>query len=507
MWRRSVSLAVLAICLPIAAWASPFRSLGYDTGTMATANANVTYGSSLGVLYTNPALLSRFPATAEIGVSVWVPNLEINLFDKSPLTDVPISIYSSRMGNEPDQQDLALPTVELLNKRRNTKVNDPYAYVGFGTSIEFFEGFRFANIMLIPIDSLNIASFQSHFFNENDQHFSNQVHFNRFGEWAKVLDGLLGVSYAPWDFLSFGISVKLGMSTVAKMDIYMPDASVQDYSLMNSKSEVALAIKPIVGIQAEPLDWLGLGVAWRHWSYMKVDGGGMMSLWQFHESSNEYTIPKRAVQKITLIVDYEPMEFAGSIGFKKWGVTSQLTATWNMWHFYHDHHDQKPEAAAHFPTSPYYDDPLVGNDSQFKFKDTVSLAWSGQYLYYSNEALSGEIMTGFGYQQSPVPAQVGRTNYADSDTLMASLGHKLDFTLFEKKFGFDFAMQFWHMIPRTVYKDPSLIVDEFADDTTTIIGDLPIAEAQGLQTNNPGYPGYKMKGWIILTSVSFRYVF
>ena len=506
-WRGSVWVVCLLLLFPASVHAGAFRMLGYDTSTMATANGNVSYGDSLGVLYSNPALLSRFPAKASIGVTVWVPNLHIDLFEKPASSNVPLSIYNSRMGNDPGQQDLAVPTIELWKKRSDTKVNDPYAYVGFGASMELFEGMRFANLMLIPIDSLNIISMNTYYYNENEQHFTNKLHFPLFGEWPRTIDGLMGVSYAPNDLISFGLSLKIGIATVAKMDIYMPDASVQDYSLMNNSTEASLSLKPLVGIQVQPLEWMAIGATWRHWSYMKVDGGGKMSLWQFHESSNDYTIPKRANQSLTILVDYEPMEVSGSFGIKKWDFTTQVNVTWNLWRFYIDQHDQTPQEAAHWPPSAYYEDPMDGKTGRFKFKDTISVQWSGQYAYYKDTDLSAEVKTGFGYHPSPVPAQVGRTNYADSDTLCLSAGHKFDFTLFEKKFGFDYGMQFWYMIPRTVYKDPSLVVDEFADDTTTIVGDLPIAEAQGLQTNNPGFPGYKMGGWIFLASVSFCYYF
>ena len=492
------------------AYAGPFREIGYDSATQATANSNVSYGDGPGVLYTNPALISRLPDRSMffIGITFWKPNFNVTLFDKSAASDVPITIYTSKIGTEQDQQDLALPTVELKNKRSNTNVDDPYAYVSFGSVMKLpIKGLRFGSVMMIPIDSLQIVKTNTHFATENEQYFSNQAHFSNFGEWGKMIDGVMGISYAPWDFLSFGVSLKIGMSTVATVDIYMPDATVQDYSLINNRAEISLALKPIVGIQAQPLEWMAFGLTWRHWSYMDITGGGQMGLWQLHETSNNYTVPKLANQTSALALDYEPMELAGSVGFKFRGFTTQATVTWNMWHWYLDNHHEKPEEAAHFPTSPFYADPLIGNDSQFKFKDTVSVAWSGQYEYYSSEALTGEVLTGFGYQPTPVPAQIGRTNYADSDKFMGSVGHKLDFVVFEQHFGVDVGLQYWHMMERKVYKDPSMIVDEFPDDATSIIGDLPIPEAQGLQTNNPGYPGYKIGGYMVLASFNMRYEF
>ncbi len=509
---RCLSLLVLllVLTLPDTLLAGPFRTLGYDTSTQSTANSNICYGDSLGVLYTNPAVLSRFPDMAEIGITFWMPNMNINLMDKPTGSDVPITIYASKMGNDDSQQDLALPTIELRNKRRDTKVNDPYAYVGFGTSMSFgIKGFRFANLMLIPIDSLNVVSTKTHYSDELEQHASNQVHYMRFGEWGKGIDGLLGVSYSPIKYISFGISLKIGVTAVANVDIYVPDATVQDYTVVNNGADAKLALKPIVGIQAEPLDWMSLGLTWRYWSYMNMEGRTNMGLWQFHETSNDYIVPKIANQNISMAIDYEPMELSGGVGFKTHGFTTQAMVTWEMWHFYLDDHHKSPQDAAKFPSSPFYDDPIekFGLENKFKFKDTVSVAWSGQYKYYSSEKISGEVKAGFAYSPSPVPAQIGRTNYADSDVFLGSVGHKLDFTLFEKHFGVDVGLQYWQMRQRKVYKDPSLVVDEFADDVTTIVGDMPMSEAQGLQTNNPGFPGYEMDGWIVLAGVQARYEF
>ena len=62
------------------------------------------------------------------------------------------------------------------------------------------------------------------------------------------------------------------------------------------------------------------------------------------------------------------------------------------------------------------------------------------------------------------------------------------------------------MLDTTVYKDPSQIRDEFADRATTLIGGQPMSEAEGLQTNNPGFPGYDFGGWTLVGSASLSYL-
>lgn len=492
---------------PTEVQAGAFRQIGYDASTQSTANSNIAYGDSLGVLYTNPALLPRFGEQASIGITFWKPNFHIDLAPKPVGSDVPLSLYASRMGSDESLENLALPTIELLNPRSDTRVQDPYAYVGFGTAMSLdIKGFRFASLMLIPIDSLNIASTRMYYPTELEQYFSNQVHFTRFGEWDKVMDGLFGLAYEPIKYISIGAALKVGMRAVADVGIYVPDATVQDYTVVNNSADIKLALKPIIGIQSEPLEYLSIGLVWRHWSYVNMEGKTLMSLWQFHETNNDYIVPKSANQYFKMALDYEPMELAGGVGFRMAGFTTQVGITWNIWHFYLDNHGEKPHEAAHFPPSPYEDDPL-SDDGRFKFKDTVSVTWSGQYQYYTSEKFSGELKVGFSYLPSPVPAQIGRTNYADSDTFGATLGSRFDFLIADQKFGVDIGLQAWFMRHREVWKDQSLIPDEFADGITTVIGDLPMPEANGLQTNNPGFPGYSLGGYMILASINLRYEF
>ncbi|RJO65068.1 MAG: hypothetical protein C4523_16805 [Myxococcales bacterium] len=524
LWLLGV--AVVWMSFAPEAYAGPFRVIGYDAATMMTANSNVSYGESMGVLYTNPALMSRFPNTAFVGVTFWKPDMNISLMPKPAGTDVPLTIFASKMGTLTDERDLAQPTVFLKNKRRDTSSTDPYAYLSFGSTLSFgIKGFRFGTLMTAPIDSLRIIDMNTYYATEYEQFFSNQVHFTNFGEWNKAIDSLLGLSYSPIKYVSIGISLRIGMSTATKADIYMPDATKQDYSLLNNKTSVELALKPIVGIQVEPTDWMAIGVTWRYRSYMNVDGGGTAESYQLTETSGEYTVLRRANQKFDLAMDYEPQELTGSVGFKTHGFTTNVSVTWNMWKFYLDSHHQNPEEAAMWAYSPYHfmedafsRDPFVDAEgnltaageklrNKFKWRDTPSVSWGGQYKYLDRTDLSGEVCAGFAYIPTPVPAQVGRTNYADNDVYGVTFGHRLDFTLFEQKFGVDVALQYWQMLKRTVYKDPSLIPDEFYDGSTTKIGDLPMSEAGGLQSNNPGYPGYSYSGYVVAASLSLRYKF
>ena len=48
--------------------------------------------------------------------------------------------------------------------------------------------------------------------------------------------------------------------------------------------------------------------------------------------------------------------------------------------------------------------------------------------------------------------------------------------------------------------------DEFPDNAVNPVEDptAPLPEAQGLQTNNPGYPGFSSEGWLLAAGLSLE---
>ncbi len=48
------------------------------------------------------------------------------------------------------------------------------------------------------------------------------------------------------------------------------------------------------------------------------------------------------------------------------------------------------------------------------------------------------------------------------------------------------------------------VIDEVPDDATNIFTGDPIPEAVGLQTHNPGYPGFSSGGFVLGAGISLR---
>ena len=55
-----------------------------------------------------------------------------------------------------------------------------------------------------------------------------------------------------------------------------------------------------------------------------------------------------------------------------------------------------------------------------------------------------------------------------------------------------------------------MVIDEFPDNTflkADTIEKKLVEDAEGLQTNNPGYPGYRSKGWALGVGLTFKIPF
>jgi hypothetical protein len=62
-------------------------------------------------------------------------------------------------------------------------------------------------------------------------------------------------------------------------------------------------------------------------------------------------------------------------------------------------------------------------------------------------------------------------------------------------------------IPRDVTKRPDSanpVVDEFPDNAIDVRTNQPATGTAGLQTNNPGYPGFSSRGYMVGAGVSLR---
>ena len=167
----------------------------------------------------------------------------------------------------------------------------------------------------------------------------------------------------------------------------------------------------------------------------------------------------------------------------RFGVVA--TMVFERWSDYVDRHGERPDQYG----------------SKFGWNDTFTGAIGLRYEGVSKAQLD------FNYRPSPVPEQVGRSNYVDNDRLSMAFGIS---RAFEIGNGVSLApggqFQVHRLLPRYQAKDDDLIRDEFPDGA---VDDnlVPIASSEGLQTNNPGWPGFQSQGWIFGGGVTVSLIY
>ncbi|HEX7509049.1 MAG TPA: hypothetical protein VF550_19910, partial [Polyangia bacterium] len=150
--------------------------------------------------------------------------------------------------------------------------------------------------------------------------------------------------------------------------------------------------------------------------------------------------------------------------------------------------------------SQYYD--RHGDRPLDKWKNTVSVALGGGFLWRDRH-----VTADIGYVPSPVPDQTGRTNYVDNSRIVASAGIEGAVKFLGRDLEAGITLFGSYSLPREVSKDANAanpVLDEFPDSATAIGTTVPLPEAAGLQTNNPGYPGWKSTGYMVGAGATFR---
>jgi hypothetical protein len=93
-----------------------------------------------------------------------------------------------------------------------------------------------------------------------------------------------------------------------------------------------------------------------------------------------------------------------------------------------------------------------------------------------------------------VPDQTGQTNYVDNSRLLASAGIEGPVRFLGKELEAGITLFGSWFVPRETTKDPNAAHPVVDEDPFT----------PGLQTNNPGYPGWKSTGYMLGAGATFR---
>ncbi len=437
----------------------------YGAGARGTAmSAQTATPEGAYAVYYNPGALSQSETGVTVGIIATALNAEILLAPRPNGYDVP------NLGSDTP----TLPSDETINSRSNTTEFDPnFGLVVGGVTSFGIENFRVGMLIFLP--TANAFSLTTHHANEQERIFSNQLEFEFIDEATQRLDIEAAISYQVLPWLSFGVGGTYIPGTNLVTNVFLPDPADQGNVVTNADIQTASDWGLLAGTMVTLPHNINLGLSYRGPLEFRVKGENRLQLKGLDVNED------RPVQTI----DWAPTSNPGiaALGVS-WGVGDFIIsgdAKYTFWSAYRGTQNESTD-----------------------FNNTLSGNLGLEYIYSD----ASRIRFGTGFTPSPVPEQTGRTNYVDNDRFSLSTGSGHKFVVAQVPFEVAWYMQVQFLLSNIVEKSQSdshpdcngagndLVCDEVPDDLVNPSTGQPYVEGQGLQTGNPGFPGYSSGGWI-----------
>ncbi len=434
--------------------------------------------------YFNPSLLPEATPKLEAGFFGLASQSSIRLKARPPGVDVPSSIYTSTFSTDPSLHlERPLATADLANPRSNTEADDDVIYASIGLVRPLAgKALVFGFYAFLPVRAF--LDQNGFFADEHEQFFSNQLHPELLGDRLNVSSVTFALGSQLSDWISLGAGIDVAIYTESKVTVYVPNGSDQSHVFLSPDIHTNSKFKPYFAATLHPNARSSV-IATLHMPFANTtQGQNDLRFWN-------YTYPpgQNSVQQVyTISQGDEPLRIAlgGSYtgqrlpdGRAPWEIGIQLLG--ERWSQYTDRQGDHPLDT---------------------WNNTVSVAVGGGFLWRDRH-----VTADLGYVPSPVPDQTGRTNYVDNARLVASAGIEGPVKFFGRELEAGVTLFGAYLLPREVTKDPNAahpVLDEYPDDATDSQTGLPAAGAAGLQTNNPGYPGWKSTGYMVGAGATFR---
>lgn len=459
--KRPIRIIVTALSLlPSIAFAGPFDL--YGAGTRGSAmGAQVASAAGPWAIYYNVGALTQADVGVTLGAFATHHGGQILLMERPQGYDIP----------EIDAANVAPATGTENFARSDTDGLEPlYALTFGGVTSLGIDRLRLGLVAFLPTDEL--ISLRTHYNDERERLFSNQLTFELTDMPPRRFDVEAGLAYRLSDWASFGIGCTFLTGAEVETDVYLQDPTDQSDIDINSNVHTVSKWGVLAGLQLRLPKNVELGVAYRGSVSFRVKGTNQLQI------SGVADDAEQPHQDLDWTPKYSPGSLAVGLGWRVGDFEVAADLRWVLWSDYRDTHSQRTT-----------------------FDDVLQTRLGVEYDYTDDDHLR----LGLGFDPSPVPEQTGRTNYVDNDRLMVSVGSSHAVLLGGIGFEVSWFLQLQALLKQTTLKSQdtepcsdtaTAVCDELSDTLVNPRTGQPYPEAQGLQTGNPGFPGYTSGGWI-----------
>lgn len=466
----AIAVLLLAFHAGRARASSTLEIIGATTGGNQITARVLSHGSA--ATYFNPSLLPEATPKIEVGFFGLATQAKIRLRARPDGVDVPGTIYAAGVTGH-------LATADLPNLRSDTEADNNVVYAALGMVRPLAgKALVFGFYAFLPVRAF--LDQNGFFADEREQYFSNQLHFELLGDRLDVstITFALGSQLNEW--ISVGAGIDVAILTESKVTVYLPDATAQKTVYLAPDIHTNSKFKPYFATTVHPSPRSSV-IATLHFPFSNdTHGENDLLFWQTKDGHPPI------VQTYTISQGNEPLRVAlgGSYsgplradGRAPWEIGFQVLG--ERWSQYYNRQVVRPSEHPSDPATP----------PSTTWNNTLSYAIGGGFLWRERH-----VTADLGYSPSPVPDQSGRTNYVDNARLLASAGIEGPVKFLGKDLEAGVTLFGSLFLPRTVSKDANAASPVIDEDPTTA----------GLQTNNPGYPGWKSTGFMLGAGATFR---
>jgi long-chain fatty acid transport protein len=400
--------------------------------------------------------------------------------------DVPVQSVDAERPGGGRYERYGLPTEWLRNGKAATPPDPPLAPrprqgQGSGHQVRAYQQVGLVRKLLddrlavgltamIPYSEFTGAA--AFYSDEREQYFSNSLHPELYADRLTATSLAFGLGARLGRRLSVGASATLALRTVAGTPTFLGDVGRFQDIMVDADVGVKTALAPHFGAALALTP--GTRLAATVHSPQKTEIGTNFS----------FLLPSGLEQRARIRFTHAYLPWTFGLGASHAlggrtadGVTLAATALYARWSDYVDRHDQRPEA-------PY------------AWRNTISGVASMRYRR-GGGGLALDVL----YQPSPVPDQTGRTNYVDNDRIGAALAGTVAADAGPVRLLLSLSGQVHRLLPRQTVKLPpgtpaeARVLDEVPDDA--VLGGDPLPGREGVQTNNPGWPGFSSAGYVL----------
>ncbi|MCA9673818.1 MAG: hypothetical protein H6708_12840 [Kofleriaceae bacterium] len=495
--RLLALVAVAGVALPAArASASPLFELVGDVQGHGGLTARVS-SDGAAAAYFNPALLVDAPPGVDLGVFFVVEEIGITLDGRSSAAmcaggacDVaavsgrgPESFRHGDTGAPIEDPTVptswledGTPTFGARPRQQAGSGHQKRAYQTLGLVTPVFGGRVMLGLFaMIPLGEFTTA--KAFYNDEREQYFSNSLHPELYGDRLTATSLAFGLGVRVHRTVSIGTTFTLSLANRAAAPVYVSNLNDLDTTLLDSDIAVEAAVAPHFGVAWTPTDKLKVAATVHTPQAFQITTAFDYVLATGQEQSTELHFTHSYMPLTVAAAGSWQLEAAGR------PVWLAAQASWAQWSHYEDRHGVRP-----------------GGD--YPWSDTIAGAVGARV-----DAGPVFAWLDLAYQPSPVPPQTGRSNYVDSDRVGVSAGLDREVALWGSRFKVGLDLIGHRFFDRHVTKFtppdgaaadayPELVRDEVPDDAIDVLGQ-PVPNRDGLQTNNPGFPGFASKGWIV----------